>query len=133
MRTLFADTFFFLSLLNLNDEAHQKAKSACGQPEQRLVTTAWVVNEVADGLARVTNRSGVIAFLNALKDDPEIEIIIPSRELFEAGIDLYSRHSDKAWTLTDCISFVAMKEERISEVLTGDPHFEQAGFKALLK
>ena len=133
MKTLFADTYFFLALLNANDEAHESAKQACSQPGQRLVTTAWVVNEVADGLARVTNRSGVINFLNALKNDPEVEIIVPSRELFEAGVDLYSRHSNKEWTLTDCISFVAMKEERISEALTGDHHFEQAGFKALLK
>ena len=133
MRTLFADTFFFLALLNASDEAHERAKTACSQPDQRLVTTAWIINEVADGLARVTNRAGVISFLNALKNDPEMEIIVPSRELLEAGIDLYSRHSDKEWTLTDCISFVAMKEERISEALTGDPHFEQAGFKALLK
>jgi len=133
MKTLFADTFFFLALLNANDEAHERARAACAQPGQRLVTTAWIINEVADGLARVPNRTGVIEFLNALKDDPEMEIIVPSRELLEAGINLYSRHADKEWTLTDCVSFVAMKEERISEALTGDPHFEQAGFKALLK
>ena len=133
MRTLFADTFFFFALLNANDEAHERARHACNQPGQRLVTTAWVINEVADGLARVANRSGVIGFLNALRADPEVEIIIPSRELFEAGVELYSRHSDKEWTLTDCISFIAMKEERISEALTGDIHFEQAGFKVLLK
>ena len=84
MRTLFADTFFFLAFLNANDEAHQRAITACSQPGQRLVTTAWIINEVADGLARVTNRAGVISFLNALKNDPEMEIIVPSRELLEA-------------------------------------------------
>lgn len=133
MKALFADTFFFLALLNGKDQAHLKAKNACAKPGQRLVTTAWVINEVADGLARVANRSGVIEFLHALQADPDVEIIIPSRELFEAGLELYSRHSDKAWSLTDCISFVAMKEERISEALTDDKHFEQAGFKTLLK
>jgi hypothetical protein len=53
--------------------------------------------------------------------------------LFEAGTDLYSRRSDKEWSLTDCISFVVMQEQGIGEALTGDRHFEQAGFRALLK
>ena len=35
--------------------------------------------------------------------------------------------------LTDCISFVLMSEEGIAEALTGDHHFEQAGFTALLR
>lgn len=133
MNTVFADTFFFLALLNANDEAHAKTRLACGQLGLKIVTTAWVVNEVADGLARVANRRGVIEFLNAVKNDPEIEIIQPSRELFEMGVELYSRHSDKEWTLTDCISFVAMKAEGIPQALTGDDFFEQAGFRAVLK
>jgi uncharacterized protein len=39
---------------------------------------------------------------------------------------------DKEWSLTDCISFVVMKERGLTEALTADHHFEQAGFKALL-
>ena len=133
MRTVFADSFFFLALVNPNDEAHQKAVKSCRLTDQILVTTGWVITEVADGLARLPQRSEVTQFLNALKNDPEVEIILPSRELFEMGLELYSKYGDRGWTLTDCISFVAMKEEGISEALTGDPNFEQAGFKALLK
>jgi predicted nucleic acid-binding protein len=46
---------------------------------------------------------------------------------------LYDARPDKKWTLTDCISFVVMQERGITEALTGDQHFEQAGFTALLK
>ena len=60
-------------------------------------------------------------------------IVDPTRDLFHSGIDLFARRPDKAWSLTDCISFVVMKENRIKEALTGDHHFEQAGFTALLK
>jgi predicted nucleic acid-binding protein len=133
MRAVFADSYFFLALVNARDEAHQKAVQACRQPDQVIVTTGWVITEVADGLARVSNRSTVIEFLNALKNDPEVEVILPSRELFEMGLELYSKFGDKGWTLTDCISFIAMKEEGITDALTGDPHFEQAGFNILLK
>jgi predicted nucleic acid-binding protein len=59
-------------------------------------------------------------------------VVPPSTELFEAGIDLYSRRPDKEWSLTDCISFVVMQERGITEALTGDYHFVQAGFSILL-
>lgn len=54
-------------------------------------------------------------------------------EIFERGVELYHSRLDKQWSLTDCISFVVMSEEGIAEALTGDHHFEQAGFVALLK
>jgi len=45
---------------------------------------------------------------------------------------LYRQHRDKSWGLTDCVSFVLMRQEGIAETLTADVHFRQAGFKALL-
>jgi predicted nucleic acid-binding protein len=52
--------------------------------------------------------------------------------LFAAGVELYGTRPDKEWSLTDCISFVVMKREGLTDALTGDRHFEQAGFKVLL-
>ena len=49
------------------------------------------------------------------------------------GVALYAERPDKDWSLTDCISFVVMRTMDITEALTGDRHFEQAGFTALLK
>jgi hypothetical protein len=61
-------------------------------------------------------------------------VIIPAEpQLYEEGIALYRARPDKDWSLTDCISFVVMKARGITEALTGDHHFEQAGFVALLK
>ncbi|MBV8265691.1 MAG: hypothetical protein JO252_05020, partial [Planctomycetaceae bacterium] len=79
------------------------------------------------------NRGGFSELLQLLRADPNVVIVPPSLELFEQGIDLYARRPDKAWSLTDCISFVVMTEQRLAEALTGDHHFEQAGFQALLK
>jgi len=56
----------------------------------------------------------------------------PSPELFDRGCELYTSRSDKEWSLTDCISFVVMKERGLTDALTPDRHFEQAGFKILL-
>jgi predicted nucleic acid-binding protein len=60
-------------------------------------------------------------------------IVETSGKLFRTGVAFYSRRPDKDWSLTDCISFVVMRDRGITEALTGDHHFEQAGFKALLK
>ena len=73
---------------------------------------------------------------NTLRDlgaSPQVKIVPPDAALFDAGVQLYAGRADKDWPLTDCISFVVMTQERIVEALTGDRHFEQAGFTALLK
>jgi hypothetical protein len=68
-----------------------------------------------------------------LQQQKELAILPASRPLLEEGLVLYESRPDKEWSLTDCISFVVMQKERIAEALTGDRHFEQAGFVALLK
>jgi len=49
-----------------------------------------------------------------------------------SGWTLYQQRPDKEWGLTDCISFVVMQEQGISEAFTSDHHFTQAGFTILL-
>jgi predicted nucleic acid-binding protein len=71
--------------------------------------------------------------LRSLRANAAFEIVPPDPDLFERGIDLFARRADKAWSLTDCISFVVMTERGLTEALTGDHHFEQAGFLALLR
>jgi len=69
-----------------------------------------------------------------LRDDlvPKVKIIPATHDLFELGLQLYSQRLDKDWPLTDCVSFVVMSEAKLRDALTGDRHFEQAGFRALL-
>jgi predicted nucleic acid-binding protein len=52
--------------------------------------------------------------------------------LIVRGFDLFRSRPDKSWGLTDCISFVIMNEAGITDALTADVHFQQAGFRALL-
>ncbi len=73
-----------------------------------------------------------VDFDRALRSDPTVTIIPSSTELFAAGVELYATRPDKEWSLTDCISFVVMEREGLTDALTGDRHFEQAGFKVLL-
>ena len=132
MKRVFADTFFFMALLNSADPAHAMARSCYGKPGLRYLTTAWVLTEVADGMCAAATRDRFVELREALLDDPIIELIPAGEELWERGIKLYAARPDKNWSLTDCISFVVMEERGLKDALTGDHHFAQAGFKALL-
>jgi predicted nucleic acid-binding protein len=133
MTARFADTFFFFALGNPDDPAHEKARGFAADKTGPLVTTAWVLTELADGLSAPSNRPAFLRLLRSLQNNTAFEIVPPDLDLFEHGIDLFSRRPDKAWSLTDCISFVVMTDRGLTEALTGDHHFEQAGFHALLR
>ncbi|HEX4132577.1 MAG TPA: PIN domain-containing protein [Pirellulales bacterium] len=131
MRRVFADSFFFFALFNRNDAAHRKAVELSQQRGVQLVTTAWVLTELADGLACSTARQAVRRFVLNFQLPGQHVVLPATAALWHEGIDLYDRRKDKQWSLTDCISMVAMTEQGITDVLTGDHHFVQAGFKAL--
>ena len=88
--------------------------------------------ELANALARAVSRKLFVDLQPKLKANPNITIVAASAELFERGCKRYADRPDKDWSLTNCISFVVMEEEEITEALTADHHFEQAGFNALL-
>jgi predicted nucleic acid-binding protein len=132
MMRVFADTFYFLALLNKHDEAHAKALEFAHLID-KLVTTEWVLTELADGLASSRHRKMFVQTRQELLADADALIIAFEKQLYDEGIQLYHQRADKQWSLTDCISFVVMKRESITDALTGDHHFEQAGFVALFK
>jgi predicted nucleic acid-binding protein len=130
MRTVFADSFYFIAQLNPADEAYGKATTFTASYEGRLITTEWVLAEVGDAFSRPPNRERFVQFYQQLLDMPDLAIIPAT---FADGFELFMNRPDKEWSLTDCISFVVMTKEGVTEALTGDHHFEQANFVALLK
>ena len=132
MNAVFADTYYYLGLLNPRDSAHGPALAASRRLTGHLVTTHWVLMEVADALANPQDRPKFLALLEQLEADTTVTIVSASDDLFRRGVDIYRRRPDKDWPLTDCISFVVMSEQGITQALTGDRHFKQAGFVPLL-
>ena len=133
MKAVFADTFYSVALLSERDEAHDKAVEASRHQKGQLVTTVWVLTEVGDALAAPMNRAAFMQLFDVLRNDPRAVIVPPNRETFDMGVALYAERPDMRWSLTDCISFTVMRKMNITEALTGDRHFEQAGFRALLR
>lgn len=132
MNVLFADTYYYLAIVNEADSGYRRAMEFSENFHGLTTTTEWVLMEVADALSSQLQRPAFIELLDSLVHDPTVTIISASHKEFEQGVDLFSRRFDKSWSLTDCTSFVVMKDRGITEALTADKHFAQAGFTPLL-
>jgi predicted nucleic acid-binding protein len=97
-----------------------------------VVVSEFVLIELTNALASVESRGRAIALWPHLQSDPTVTIVPASTELLARGLELYVHRPDKDWSLTDCTSFVVMEERGLTEALTADRHFEQAGYAALL-
>jgi predicted nucleic acid-binding protein len=133
MNLVFADTWFYLAILNRADPNHPRATAASRSERRHRVTTDFVLVEVGDALSKTGNRDVFTRFHDWIRTHSGTTVIPASRRLLEDGLHLYRYRHDKDWPLTDCMSFVVMDDEGISDALTGDGHLEQAGFKVLLK
>ncbi|MCS6993656.1 MAG: PIN domain-containing protein [Anaerolineales bacterium] len=130
---VFVDTSYLLALLNARDQYHHLALQLADQIDAPLLTTEAVLTELGNAFARTAWRKTAINAIRQLRQDAQVEILSVSPALFSQAFDLYASRTDKDWGLTDCISFAVMRERNISQALTADQHFEQAGFQALLR
>ena len=130
---LFADTSFYVALINCARRAHHaRALDFLRAPTGKVITTDYVVVEVGNFMRRPPDRPYFLSLSKDLAEDENTTVIEAPRTLQESGIEVYRQRPDKSWSLTDCISFVVMQSHGIAEALTADRHFEQAGFAALL-
>jgi uncharacterized protein len=133
MRAVFADTSYFVAFCGPNDSFHELAVEVSADLVGKVITTEYVLVETGGMLSRPQDRQVFVDLVRDLQSDPAIELLPGSRTLFQAGLDLFARRRDKEWSLVDCISFAVMKQRRLRDALTTDRHFQQAGFRPLLR
>lgn len=130
---LFLDTAFIQALLNPRDDYHNQAKQLF--PRIRAASEVWITEaifvEVGNALSAL-NRSGAVQFIQQCYRTDNINVVSVDTEVLMQALTLYQSRTDKAWGLTDCISFVVMQQNNLAEAVTGDRHFVQAGFRALM-
>ncbi len=133
---VFLDTGYTIALSVETDEHHERAVKLAEQLEgeqTRLVTTRAILLETGNALSKERYRKSALELLDALEEDPLVEIIPLSEQLFADALELFRNRPDKEWGLVDCVSFIVMKERGLTQALTSDKHYEQAGFRALLR
>ena len=132
---VFLDTAFVYTLLNTRDEWHGRAvrwQARLAAESHALLTTEFVLMEIGDGLAALRFRSQATQAIRSLRSSNLVEVVPASARLVEEALSLYGGRNDKDWGMTDCSSFVVMRERGLSDALTMDAHFQQAGFHPLL-
>ena len=132
MKPVFADTSFYIAFINERDAYHQRAVEASQRYRCKQVTTDYILIEIGNWLAK-SERSTFGQLLSDLRSDPNTLIVPATRDLLDQACRLYGERLDKEWSLTDCASFTVMQGQGLTEALTADHHFVQAGFRALLR
>lgn len=135
MKKVFADTSGWLAVLVKSDALHEKAVETYLRllaSNRDFVVHEAILLEIGNSLSNVKARNIAVKLKENIENSNRIELIALSPELLEAGWQLYAERTDKNWGIVDCISFVLMERLNISEALTADKHFEQAGFIKLL-
>lgn len=132
---LFVDTSFLIALVNHGDVNHQHAltlQSRLSRQKIQRITSEYVLFELGDGLSRLRFRSVAEKMIDLVRRDKMIEIVSASTTILEQSLYLFRQRPDKEWSLTDCSSFVIMRQRNLQFALTADHHFAQAGFHPLL-
>ena len=136
MKRVFADTFYWIALINKSDSWYQRVKSYSVNLENiEIITTEEVLTETINFFASFPTpmRTAVSQLVVQIIQDHNIQVIPQTHESFIAGLELFQQRFDKGYSLTDCISMITMKNLNIIDILTHDKHFTQEGFLILFK
>jgi uncharacterized protein len=133
---IFADTSGFYALLIDGDDMHSAAKRVLRDAQRRkrgFVTTDYVLDETATLLKARGFVHLVSNFFDTIASSQACRIEWTDSDRFDDVRKFFLKHSDQAWSFTDCMSFRTMKHLRLRDALTKDEHFREAGFVVLLK
>jgi uncharacterized protein len=132
---LFLDTYYVQALLNPKDPHHDRARALLARVKRaaEVFTTEAVLVEVGNALCGTPRLRRVAAsFIRRCHTEENVRVVAVDNSLFMRAVEVYENRDDKEWGLTDCISFVVMGDHGLMDAATGDRHFVQAGFRALM-
>lgn len=134
MKVVFADTGYWIAVLNPRDPLHARAARVSSEMGQmRILTSEMVLDELLAALSQIAVRNVAIRGVESICSNPNVEVVPQTSIQFRDAFALFKSRLDKEWSLTDCASFELMRTRGISDALAHDHHFVQAGFKALLR
>jgi uncharacterized protein len=135
MERVFADTGYWITLLNSRDGLHQRASAVSRDFSlDQIVTSEMVLTEFLNSFSDYgpNLRRAAAKAVETLRQS-KVHILPQTAQLFTNALYRYQTMADKSWSLTDCASFLIMEEGQLTAALTHDRHFAQTGFQALLR
>jgi len=132
---IFLDTGYVIARFNRRDQHHAKAKQLAGviAAARELWTTDAVLLEVAAAFSHPSHRTIALSIWDEFHGgNRHCRACEAAGERLDRAVEMFRQRSDKAWSLTDCLSFVVMNDHQLTDALTTDHHFAQAGFRALM-
>lgn len=136
MNKVFLDTSYAIALSSKEDAYHHVAMRLADRLEAdgtQLVTTRAVMTEIGNALVKQRYRPLAMRLLQSMEADTQVTIVSVTEELYARAFALYRQRPDKEWGLTDCVSFIVMVDRELTDALTADGHFRQAGFRPLMR
>lgn len=134
MNSVFVDTGYLVALEAADDQHHPAAVRhwrGFVQSRPRLITTSFVLDEVATFFNSRGRHAKAVEVVDRLLASPSVQLVHVNEDLFGAAWGYFRERKDKRFSLTDCVSFVLMQQLGIETALAFDAHFVQAGFRTL--
>ena len=134
--SVFADTGYWIALMDPEDPLHQEALQAEEEYKlQQIITSEWVLAELLNGVARrgQLRRHQVLLTISGILNAQNVVVVPASTRSFWSAVELYEQYLGQRWSLIDCTSFVIMKDLGIQDALAHDRDFAAAGFRPLLR
>ena len=129
---MFLDTSGLVAYLDASAASHADAETFFHAAPSRLTHSYVLAEFVALCQARKLGRELTLSFVTDLLENPEVEMIWVDELLIRTALEFLKIRLDKGYSLCDAVSFLIMQERTLTEALTTDHHFEQAGFRRLL-
>src|SRR2546423_126229 len=101
MTPVFADTAFYVAFHNRRDALHSRAIELAARLTAPIVTTEFVLVEVANFFKRPGDRGQFAAFDATLRSDASTILVPASSDLYARGLNLFAARPDHAWSLVD--------------------------------
>ncbi len=134
---VFIDTGYLIGLLCGRDQHSAEAKRIANSgtlENSKLVISEMVIAEFLNAFASRGEhlRKTALHWINDAISEPDLlEVVEQDHQLFANAKKLYSERMDKKCGLTDCASFLIMKDKNIQNVLAFDSDFDQEGFNTI--
>jgi uncharacterized protein len=132
---VFVDTSGLYALVDKKDAYHPAARTVVERVlrgGRRLVATDYVLAEAVNLVNARAGSRVAVRVLDLIEQSAGIRIEWIGTSRFDLTKAFVRKHADHEYSFTDCTSFVVMRELKLSQALTTDKHFSQAGFEALL-